>query len=575
MYTGILLLMSTCICFLLIRVLLLDYQALVPWIVQQLKKPELEGLLRDRALTPGKFRLLQKISMAGLILWPFIAFFFYRKKQLFIGWISRFLQILCGKLSACAALFRLHSKWEKTSFLLVLFLICGRSLLYILNRDLQYDEMWSYNYYSASPFYFPVFMYSNYPLYEISTHFFSWLPFPIKINIRLPALFAGLMACSLFYFYLYSFVRNQIPALTGMVLLAFLPPVTSYMFLGRGVIFELFFAILSLFSLLRWLESPKRLDHLLVFVIANIGGVYSMPSHIYFWICLDILAVLALTGKTYAYRRLWIANLAIGTGVLIAYLPILLGSGVSFLLNMFKLTLPLKRVWVNLPAYLGNLSYYFTGFVPGLTVVLILCIVMSRMNKVFGPYQKIIWFCCLLCVLPVFTNLFQRFITPFRTLTFIALVLPLWSVILFQVSSPYLKRNMQFAMIILLMLICAAISDQNRIMNWSRERDKQVRLLSAALLNRGVITCYDNSTASSFNYYYPGLEFYYRQAGKSIRLTLGNQRSLRFKLFSPSDHYDCLISDRDSIPPGLTGNYELFLQEPKENFDVYFLQKTN
>ena len=89
--------------------------------------------------------------------------------------------------------FRLQSRKEKIIFCLVLSAITCRSIFYILNRDLQYDEMWSYNYYTSTPFYFNFFMYNNYPLYELTTHFFHWLPFPQKINMRLPVLITGML----------------------------------------------------------------------------------------------------------------------------------------------------------------------------------------------------------------------------------------------------------------------------------------------------------------------------------------------------------------------------------------------
>jgi len=568
-YTGFLLLIFAGVSILLLRIQFLHYEELISWIVVQLKKPELDGLLRNRALTYAKFRLLQKTALAGLILLPFCFIFLYAGRKLFIPWILYILQTICGAFSSLAGLFRRHSKTEKISFFTVLFLIFGRSVFYIISRDLQYDEMWSYNYYSASPFYFSFFMYNNYPLYEISTHLFTWLPFPGKINIRLPVLMAGLMACSLFYFYLYAHFKKHIPALAGMILFAFLPPVTTYMLYGRGVIFELLFAIIAFFSLIRWLDSPDKNDQLLMFILANILGVYAMPSHIYFWICLVILAGICLKDKKQVFWKLGFANLAIAIGVLIAYLPVLLGSGISFLLDVLKPVLPIKAVWVNLPGYLGNLSNFFTGFSLGLALVFVTCLVMIRFKKTFAPHFQILLFCSIVCFLPVLTNFAQRVKTPFRALTFIALALPLLGAILFQVYGLRLSKKILYLVITLLILTCAAVTDQNPGLNWSRKRDKQVLELSRFLLGRGITSCYDNSLGSSFKYYYPGLEYYYRQAGKTFYLTLNDPRSLRFKPYSTGDHYDCLVSDRDSFPDPSTGKYRLIYHQPEEKFNVF------
>ena len=329
-YTGFLFAISISIFIVLITVLLLHYEDLIHWIIQKLRNPELEVLLRNKVLTPAKFHIAQNISLAGLIALPLLVFVFIKMKNRLLQRIFFLLQIFRGAFSSWNKVFGSQSRLEKISFYTALLLISVRSIFYILTRDLQYDEMWCYNYYTASPFYFSFILYNNYPLYEISTHLFNWLPFSGKINIRLPVFIAGLGACSVLYFYLLKFFKNPFPALAAMILFAFLPPVTSYMFYG--------------------------------------------------------------------------------------------------------------------PEWLGNFSYFITGFPLGLSVVLVLGLAMIIIPGSFSRFQKPILFSCLLCILPAIINLLQRINSHFRVLTFIELAPVLMLAIILQVfgSSLNKKYNTRF-----------------------------------------------------------------------------------------------------------------------------------
>jgi hypothetical protein len=568
-YTGFLFAISISIFIVLITVLLLHYEGLIHWIIQKLRKPELEVLLRNRVFTPAKFRIVQNISLAGLIALPLLVFVFIKMKNRLLERIFFLLQIFRGAFSSWNKVFASQSRLEKISFYTALLLIAVRSIFYILTRDLQYDEMWSYNYYTASPFYFSFLMYNNYPLYEIATHLFNWLPFSGKINIRLPVFIAGLGACSVLYFYLLKFFKNPFPALAAMILFAFLPPVTSYMFYGRGVMFEVFFAIIALFSLLQWLDAPDRNDQFLFFIFANILGVYSMPGHIYFWICLDVFAWIYGARKKHFIGKLALANLAILLGIFICYLPVLAGSGISFLTDALKPALTSKAVWNVLPAWLGNFSYFVTGFPLGLSVVLVLGLAMIIIPGSFSSFQKPILFSCLLCILPAIINLLQRMNSHFRVLTFIELAPVLMLAIILQVFGSSLNKKIQYAFCLLLGISGSIICERNTILNWSRNQDRHVKELSAVFIKKDIRTCYDNSQGSQFSYYYPGLEYYYRQAGKSIRLTPGNPRSLRYKPWSAEDHYDCLVNPVDSLPVVQPENYKSIYRLPEEKFEVF------
>ncbi|MFI5124943.1 MAG: hypothetical protein ACHQDF_06430 [Chitinophagales bacterium] len=572
-YTGSLILISCIISTILIALLLIRYDQLIPWITVEINKPEIASLLREKALTFEKFHDLQKLSLTGLFLLPPLFYLFHKFRGLLLNSIllisGSIRKAFAGVIAACRA----HSKRERIIFLTVLFLIFLRSLGYIIFWDLQYDEMWAYNYFTASPFYFSFFMYSNYPLYEISTHLFKWLPFPEKINIRLPVLIMGLMSAALLYSCLFRLFKKQLPALAGMVLFACMPPVTTYMILGRGVVFELFFAIAAVFSLLEWLRYPEQKDKLIIYILANILGMYSMPTHLYYWVCLLFLAFTVNRSGKIVLRKFFLANLWIIPGVFLCYLPILLGSGISFLGEAITGGIgTFRSTWQKLPLVMNGISDFITGFDWGLTILILVCILLILFRKHFARSYPLIAFSLIICVLPGLLFIIQRFYVPVRTVAFICLSIPLIVSVLIH-ELQFAGKPALYVFVLLAGLFAAGVSHLNGAINWSRKLDRQVKELSQFFLDKGISTCYDNSPGSHFFYYYPGIEYYFRQSGRTIRLTISDSRSLRYKAFSGSDHYDCIISLKDSLHSGQKEDYNVIYSRTGEDFEVLEKQR--
>ena len=546
--------------------LYIPYDQLISRVTQSLKKPELESLIRHHAFPVEKFLVLQNLARTCLILLPLLVYVLYKTRSLILGGIYFTLQTIRGGFRAWKQMYRMHSLTEKRVLFFILLLVSGRSLYYIITKDLQYDEMWSYNYFTAAPFYFSFFMYNNYPLYELITHCFHWLPFPQKINLRLPVFLGGIAACMVFYYYLYQLFKNQSAAVLGIFLFVLMPPVTAYMLYGRGVIFEILFAIPALFSMLKWLDSPEKNEQALIFIMANILGIYSMPSHIYFWICLFLLAVFSRRLNKSMIRNFIYMNTWILLGTFLLYSPVLLGSGFSFLISVLNPVV--KTNWSQLPALLGSLGMFITGFRYGLWVLIIPCLSLLAIRKRFAYYHNLILACLILSVLPVLFYALQRILIPTRALAFLSLVLPLTAGVIWNEFAGRSGKKIQFAILALSGIGAAEISHSHNAINWSNQLDRHVVELSLVFLNNGISSCYDSCTANQFGYFYPGLEYYYRQEGRTIRLNLGNPKSLRYKPYSNADSYDCIVRDTDSSPTISGGKEEILYRWPERGFEV-------
>jgi hypothetical protein len=345
------------------------------------------------------------------------------------------------------------------------------------------------------------------------------------------------------------------------------------MVLGRGVVFELFFAIAAFFSMLQWVRHPEQQDKLIIYILANVLGIYSMPTHLYYWICLLFLTLtIKQTGKT-VVRKFLVANLWIIPGVFLCYFPILLGSGISFLgeailtgMETFRTTLQ------KLPRIMTGISNFITGFNWGLTILILISILLMLFRKRFARSYPLIAFSLIICVLPALLFIAQRFYVPVRTVAFLCFSLPfIASALIYALQLTGKPAYYLFAL--LPGLFAAGISDRNSAINWSRKLDRQVKELSQFFLEKGISTCYDNSPGSQFFYYYPGIEYYFRQSGRTIRLTLSDRRSLRYKAFSDSDHYDCIISLKDSLYAGHKAGYNVIYSRPGEDFEVLEKQR--
>ena len=467
-------------------------------------------------------------------------------------------------------IFRNSTKAEKRLLITVMLILIVRSVYYILNWDLQYDEMWSYNYFTSRPSYLTFFMYNNYPLYELSTAIFKWLPFEMKINLRLPVLIAGLITCLILYACLKAYFNSQRVAMAGMIGFAFSPIVNCYMLYGRGVMLEILFAIISFFSIAFWIRKPQRTDFLVIYSMATIGGFYAMPTHLYFWILLSVITMGTISGKKQS-RYFFFANLTSIAGAFLCYLPIALGSGFSFITQIFQQRETYAFLFRSLPRYSGGVSVFLTGSPYLILLILILCIYLMATTK-----EKILRFALRLmiglCFLPVMLTLIQQFYIPPRAVGYISLILPLLIGVLMYRFATKIRGAAYLSILAVLLTGGLLISHFHNSINWSRKADEESKIISQLLIQNHVQTCYDNSPGSPFEYFYPGIEYYYGQQNRNIQLQVHSTRSIRFKPFHIEDHYDCIVVNPDFRDPELNLRYNLLYQDKSGRYQIFVLK---
>jgi len=569
-FTTLIILLGACVEVLFTGIQLYTRDGLINIIVKLTQRPYLLNILQERILTPQKFLLIRYASYAALIVNPVLIYILYLRRIAITSWLVFVMQCISSSFKAVVATFRQNTGSANRAFIFLMVLITARAIYYLVHFELQYDEMWSYNYFTSRPFYISIFSYNNYPLYELSTQLTRWLPFSMKVNLRLPGFLAGLLSCTVLYACIKNYTRNAFIALAGTAIFACMPVTTFYMLYARGVMFELFFAIVSMFSLLFMLRGGSTKKYFTLFVIANIAGMYSTPTHVYFLIVQGIVAlVYVLFYNKPLVKPFVLNNILVAVGSIICYLPVVAGSGVSFALHPPAMPGLVNKLLPDLLFYSSNSNTFFTGGPWGLYILLALTmavvIIFKKRNR---ATRFLIAAAMAFCCLPLAIYFVQRIGIPERALAFIGLVIPLCCCLIFYA----LKDNFtQYTLTVLLATLTIAggiISHQHYFMNWSAETDRKAITISNLLMQQHVTSVYNNADSSKFFYYYPALEYYYGFKHQAVDVSMSTPNSLRYKPFNAADDYDCVIENVNAMPNAALSNYHILYTDEDEGFTI-------
>jgi len=349
-----------------------------------------------------------------------------------------------------------------------------------------------------------------------------------------------------------------------------MPVTTFYMLYARGVMFELFFAVISIFSLLYLFKSNAAKKYLLLYVIVNIAGIYAMPSHLYFLLLQVLVAVIYMArSKIQLLRPFLLCNMLVLLIAFICYLPVIAGSGISFILHPAINPALVNETTADLLFYNKGISTFFTGYPYGLFLVLAITIILLIVFKRATRHTiAFIFFALLLYVLPSGIYFVQHNTVTERAIAFTGLILPIcFCVIVFAFKNNFTPLS-QGVFISLLFITGCIISARHRFLLWSAEKDKKAITISSILMQRRVETCYDNSPGSGFAYYYPSLEYYYSLKGLYFNLTTSAVNSQRYKPLMAADNYDCMVANITDTTFERSKSYVVVYKDTADRFKM-------
>ncbi|MBS1667234.1 MAG: glycosyltransferase family 39 protein [Bacteroidetes bacterium] len=572
-YTALLFVASTSILFLLIFLLSFDRASFVNFLLTQLQRNYLRDILNEKIISPQKFLLIRYLCCALIAITLVLTAILYYFREKVIRSFFLMLSSLNQGLQSLLTVFKNSTKKQNTFFVLLLLAVFIRGLYYLISVDLGYDETWCYNYYTSKPFYLTIFSYSGYPLYESITHLFKWLPFPEKINIRLPSLIAGMGCSILLYAWIKKITSNGFTALAALLFFVSSPFINRFIFCAKGEMIELFFAILSSLSIFYYFRTDEK-TYLKWFAFGSIAGLYSMPTHVYLWLIqITIAFIYIFSNKKQALKPFLFANALVLALSFLFYMPMALGSGVSFATELAWGNMQ-RDYSVNSFIFLNNNSNsFFTGSRYGLGILLILVLTAALITRKFKKEIILLWaFVVLLYALPLLIYIFQYINIPIRSLAFMVLIIPLSIILLSDILYRYYKPYPLLLSIASIAVLIAAILQLRSFEVDGNKSNKKAIMISKLLMKNNVTHCYDNAPYSGFWFNYPALEYHYAQAHRNLDLQVAAKNSLRHQIFSLEENYDCIIDSIGADHTGYADRYINIYSSPEEGYEI-FLRK--
>lgn len=523
----------------------LTYEGLIVHVLEISGKHHLESALRETYFSPGKFRWLQILLPTLSITGMAIIALFWKK----LGRIH-FFRHFPRDLQQSWQVWQPAGRWETWLFSGILLFIAAKALYYLVTSELNYDEAWAFSYFTSNPWYLTPFIYSNYPLHELLTHFTKWLPLPMYINLRLPAFLVGMVWLVAVYLCT-ARIWNRRAGLVGMALMGTLPPAALYMlqakgFLGVALCTLLLLTLLHLAYREGWTAKRRRWYVLAIFFGCWSSPIFALPLAT-LSLCAGLLfllrdgkGLLTLTGVT-------MAGVAAGA---ILYLPVLIGTGLAPLYNASPFqseSPPHHTMWWHIKF----ISLWLTGWSWGW--MLILTALALFLGWLTGR-NRLVALCGIaslltIVLIPVITG---SYVFP-RVWLF--LVVPL-GLAFTGLLSPILRDTRTAAVLALFFLgvntySYAVYVERTWSIPWNRSSEQVAKIL----LDNNVTTYY-----TDFDYLLPVVEYHYRLAGLPVSAQVTTPGSLRYGDEEQMATADAII---DSGKRGLhiPGNYPVIYSD--------------
>lgn len=417
--------------------------------------------------------------------------------------------------------------------------------------ELQYDEAWTYNHFvSKGVLVSLISPNNNHIFYTLWASLLEYTGLAGKYVMRLPVVIMGTLLGLTFY----GVVRQRFGVKLAFFATALLwcsPAVVFYSMYGRGYIFQLFFGWVALVAMLKIIENNANTKkyYWTIWVIAQVLGLYSVPTHLYLWVALSGVFLVAIRVEKVSSFWYWLrANIMIGIASSILFLPLLLTNGMTALWQAASgVTVSgesfwnyQNRVadWLLVGGGRGTLVYPFYGL---LLLAMLLCVVYYYQQK-----NKQLFYLALstlvVLLLPTLVGAIVGTQTPYRGWCFVAifivLLLPLWGN---MVQTRQCKKYWVTAISISAIVCSIWRSEVHYFTHWSQQLDRAAPQIAKVLLAHQVDTCYFFS-----NYDKPLLQYYYLQAGKSLTAPMVFAASKDYAPFEQTNQrYQAVLWDKE------------------------------
>lgn len=386
-----------------------SYTIALEQIIAFLHIPDKREQLATQILTPARFEQVRWALLLALCV--------VLASSLCVSWVARQASLLVGKLQEklqkCRQAFR-RERW--------FWLILAVGGLPIVWRVFVYgywiDEIFTYVFLVKKGLLVSLTYYpgpNNHVFFTAIGAVLGSLPL-----MRLASCLAvWLTACLLFVWV----GKHQGRQVARWVVLIFLwqSPVQMYGYLARGYAWEMLFFALLWIGLYEWTRTQEKV-YLVIASLASIAGFYTLPTFVYAYSALLLVALFSQKRKEWKF--LFISQAIVVLIVLVLYLPIILLNGVQALVGNAWLQVGKDVFWRDLSngAYWAEIVGFWGFELPVWGAWIVLCLWITCLFCAVGKMR--LWLLGAVFV-PVVWLLYQQILPPVRVWSYQVITLAL------------------------------------------------------------------------------------------------------------------------------------------------------
>ncbi len=535
-----------------------SYASFIQVVLDSIQRPDLETVIRTHYFSLEKFNKMRWCLVISVVISTAILLALYRYKKEYDHLIDRIIRSVSNYLNSIQRTLLSFSKTGRIALALLLFILLCRSIYMATTFYIQYDEAWNYNLFLDKQLFYSIGAYNNYPLHNIVSWCLVHLLGSSLLVLRLTSILSGLFCTFVVALCVQHFVKNEKLALLAAALFCCLPVSLFYMLYARGVLLEMAVALLVSFLILHYSNIGFTLKRVLFVSVLNAFGTYSMLSHPYFIV--GSFAALLLYSLLYEQKNCLLV-LAYGFFSLLfsvsMLIPMMLGTGLSPVIAVLSHH---QAIQLNdIIRYVERVSFFITGFSTSFYFLFLfsigLLVYFFRKNNLLCLLSL---FNCSWLLLPVFIPLLTNVYPPERALSFLVLV-PLNSAVLFfyYLDKIRVVRFIVYPLALFSLWVFSYNTYTHPFLNWSRVLDKQVMDVAMVLKQNHITRVYNDSR--EFDYFIPGIEFYFKQHHRPIEFSSSSISSTRYASTIDAT-IQCMVLGKQSTAaysPGDSLFYEL------------------
>lgn len=520
-----------------------EYETFTTFILEAVEKQDWRSYFEQSVFPATRYQQVRYLGLTLFLLW---CGSFY--------WLWRNIAVVADKIYAVVNEIKSQiqqqvqqtTPQEKIVLGLLLLVFALRGLWQMHRYELQYDEAWTYNHFVSKGFLIAAISpNNNHIFYTLLACISDSLPLAAKYSLRLPVYLGGLLTCLLFY----GFARNRWGtawALVSLAWFAFSPSIVFYSMYARGYIFQILATVLAIWTTLKVMETKhKQGFYWLLWGLANGLGMYSVPTHAYVWLLLNIVLLLAkFQQAAFAWKTWCWTNVILGIVLMLCYLPLLVTNGADLLLGAAAQSSAGGEYWWN---YQDKVSdWLLLGGGRHTPVYWFVCVLIAALMllgwKSFKDKKRRneLLIAILFLSFPTVLNFTLGTQPPYRVWCFLVVSIAMCIPIIGAKLLPKQPSLVLGCLAISLSLFGFWRTEVHYFINWSKQLDKDAVVVSQRLLEQNIDECYFFS-----NYDKPLLECYHLRAGRRLKTAMIDAVSKNYAPFIDGRIYQAVLWDKE------------------------------